>query len=217
MDGDGANDIFVGNKGANSFFKKGTRMYIADFDNNGTIEQIICHERDGKYYPILDRDELIKQIASLKRKFLYYKDYGSASMEDIFDSETLSSAMVFNIDMTETTLFKRMGNAFKKTALPPEIQYSNTEAVAIGDFNNDGYKDMVVGGNQYLVKPQFGRLDASRGWLLFQNENGRFEQAYSLNIEGQIRYFEVFDFKNETVLLTAVNDEALNFTRLNNP
>ena len=42
-------------------------MYVSDFDNNGTIEQIICHKIDNKFYPIVDRNELISQLPSLKK------------------------------------------------------------------------------------------------------------------------------------------------------
>jgi hypothetical protein len=34
------------------------------------------------------------------------------------------------------------------------------------DINNDGYIDLVLGGNQYEFKPQFTRLDSNFGSVL---------------------------------------------------
>ena len=87
IDNDGKVDIIAGNKGENSFYKPGMRMYLSDFDNNGTIEQIICQKRDDDYYPIVDRDELVAQLAGLKQKLLYYKDYSDATIKSIFSKD----------------------------------------------------------------------------------------------------------------------------------
>jgi hypothetical protein len=35
------------------------------------------------------------------------------------------------------------------------------------DINNDGYIDLVLGGNQYEFKPQFTRLDSNFGSVLW--------------------------------------------------
>ena len=35
-------DLIIGNHGTNSFLEKNMRMYINDFDSNGSFEQIIC-------------------------------------------------------------------------------------------------------------------------------------------------------------------------------
>lgn len=68
VDGDGDQDIVAGNIGRNNFFETDMRMFISDFDGNGFQEQIICKKKDNKYYPIVDKDELISQIPSLKKE-----------------------------------------------------------------------------------------------------------------------------------------------------
>ena len=66
--------------GQNNFFEPGMRLYIADFDQNGYLDQITAFKQGEKYYPILDKDELIAQLPSVKKRVLYYKDYAQMSM-----------------------------------------------------------------------------------------------------------------------------------------
>src|SRR5690606_20600159 len=72
LDGDGDTDFVLGNHGLNSRFKASTdkpvRMYVNDFDQNGTIEQIICRYEGDKSYPMVLRHDLVSQIPSLKKK-----------------------------------------------------------------------------------------------------------------------------------------------------
>jgi len=37
-------------------------MYINDFDNNESFEQIITYTIDGKEFPMAGRDEITKQL-----------------------------------------------------------------------------------------------------------------------------------------------------------
>ena len=218
LDNDGDMDIIGGNVGKNTFYKPGVRMYIKDFDGNGFAEQIICHKIDGKYYPIVDRDELISQLPGLKNKFLYFKDYATASIQDIFTEEALKDANVLDIDMVETTIFINTNGRFIEYHLPSEIQYSNISAIEILDTDHDGIKDLILGGNQYLVKPQFGRQDASQGWLVLgqldQGQGYSAKNVKSLGIKGQIRNFALLPQKYKTILLTAINNDEIQFREI---
>ncbi|SNR56010.1 VCBS repeat-containing protein [Lutibacter flavus] len=216
LDADGDLDFIAGNKGTNSFFKEGTRIYISDFDNNGTIEQIICHKKDNNYYPIVDRDELVSQIASLKQKLLFYKDYANANMQSIFTKNQLEKAVILDVKVVNTTLFINKNNTFIAQKLPNEIQYSNVEAIEVFDINNDGNLDLLFGGNQYLVKPQFGRQDASQGWLVYGDENLKFKNVIPLKIKGQIRDFNIDKINKKNYLLTTINNDSLKIHEITN-
>lgn len=211
VNNDGLVDIIAGNKGENTFFNNEMRMYVSDFDNNGTVEQIICYKKDNNYYPIVDRDELISQIASLKQKLLFYKDYAHANMATIFTKEQLDKAIKLDVKKVNTSLFINKNNTFIAQKLPNEIQYSNVEAIEVFDINHDGNLDILFGGNQYLIKPQFGRQDASQGWLLYGDENREFKKVIPLNIKGQIRDFNISKIRNKNYLLTTVNNDSLQF------
>jgi hypothetical protein len=74
-----------------------------------------------------------------------------------------------------------------------------------------------LGGNQYLVKPQFGRYDASKGWRLdFDNDAGEmsFKIPKPLGVIGQIRAIEQIDFQNKKHLLISINDDDVKFKKV---
>jgi len=215
INGDGKMDLLAGNVGHNSFYRSGTRVYLNDFDRNGYADQIFCHKLNDNYYPIVDRDELLAQLPSLKSKILYFKDYGPASITDLFEAESLEAAHILDIQHTATTLFLNIGGKFIPQELPAEIQYSNVSAIQVLDVDKDGIMDMLLGGNQYLVKPQFGRQDASLGWLVYGRRTKEGEYGFgaieSLGIEGQIRDFSVLPYKDKFILVTAINNNNVLF------
>ena len=78
MDGDGDLDLIVGNCGLNTQFhvseKEPMTLYYKDFDNNGSIDPILCYYIGGVSYPAASLDDLTDQLPGLKKKFLEYKN-----------------------------------------------------------------------------------------------------------------------------------------------
>ena len=72
VDGDGDLDLIGGNLGLNSILKASVKepveMYLNDFDNNGSLDQIICSYQDGISYPVASLDEMISQMPFLEKK-----------------------------------------------------------------------------------------------------------------------------------------------------
>ena len=207
---DGKIDIFAGNIGQNSILSKQHKLFINDFDSNGQIEQILCEAIEDKDFPILDMDEIMGQLPSLKRKYLYYRDYSGAAMSDLFSKELLNNAMVLELDMVESALWWQTKNGFEKQSLPLEVQYSSVHTSFAKDYNQDGNLDIFLGGNHFLVKPQFGRQDASKGWLLTgqttQDKSVTYPFAQSLYLDGQIRNFTLLDDKRT---LIGINNQPI--------
>ena len=215
VDNDNDIDIIAGNLGSNTFFKSEMRMYVNDFDSNGTIEQIICQKINGLYYPILDKDELLKQLPGLKKKIFYYKDYSVASMKDLFDKYLLDNSIYFDLNTTETSLFINNNNQFTRESFPSEIQYSSVYDIEIINNKDLNILSVLFGGNQYLVKPQYGPYDASKGWLVkikSNNNKSDFLSVESLNIKGQIRKFAPLKMN---LFLTAINNDNLKLIEIN--
>lgn len=210
IDNDGDLDIVVGNHGENSFFQSKTRMYISDFDQNGTKEQIICENIDGKYYPIIDKDELIKQLPSLKKQLVYFEDYADKTINELFPKEVLDQAIVFEVDERRSGIFYNEKGKFSFKELPKEAQYGPVYAIETDDIDGDGFTDLILGGNQYLVKPQFGRYDALKGLILFGSETGFNSQKLEfLNIDGQIRQIKKLTIKDAKKYLFIINNGSL--------
>lgn len=209
IDSDGDMDLVCGNIGENNFIEKGARMYVGDFDENGTIEQIIAFKSDDGYYPIHDMDELMGQIPILRKKVFYYKDYAKASMNDLFEEETLNSNDQFDLDVLASQILINENGRFRQVNLPNEVQYSSVHALEVLDVNDDGREDIVGGGNQFLVKPQYGKDDASKGWILYGAKNEKSDvlfKYHNLNIDGQIRQIKKLD--NDRIIVGINNEKS---------
>ncbi|MBI3220591.1 MAG: VCBS repeat-containing protein [Bacteroidetes bacterium] len=214
---DGRPDFVIGNHGKNTFFSEGDRMYVSDFDRNGSIEQLICTKVGDKYYPIIDKDELLSQLPSLKKKLLFYKDYSNMPIDHLFPNEILSGAKLLQLNMLSSIVMLSDENGYKIIELPIEAQYSPIYALSISDFDNDGIDDLIAGGNQHLVKPQFGRFDASTGWFFKGAKKGKefsFDKGISLNVKGQIRALEHIEIKGNKYLMFAKYDDYLEIYKI---
>jgi hypothetical protein len=178
LDNDGDLDIVAGNMGFNSRFQANEtqplQLFYKDFDNNGSAEPIMAWYKQGKCHPIPMRDDFVKQMPSFKKKYLYYRDYGNATMDDIFGSD-LKSAAQFNVKTLATTYFENTGNGkFTAKTLANEAQVSPVYDIAITDFNNDNIKDLILVGNTSSEWVETGPIDASNGVLLQGDGKGNF-------------------------------------------
>lgn len=216
---DGKPDFVIGNHGNNSFFQPGIRMYLYDFDDNGSVEQIFCSSVGGRYSPIIDKDDLVSQIPSLKKSLIYYKDYQDKSIEDILGEELISKAKVVEAQVMASSLILSSSQGYHLFELPQEAQYSPIYAVLLDDLDGDGVVDMLAGGNQYRVKPQFGRFDASQGWFFKGHREGesfQFLPGVSLGISGEIRDIESIEVNGYKFLIFAKYDDALEIFNVGN-
>ena len=215
LNGDGVPDLVLGNMGQNGLYKPNMKLYLNDYDQNGKLEAIYTYSIDNKDFPIHDRDELIKQLPDLKKKLLYYEDYANQSIKDIFNETQISSSQVLEIKETRSLLFMSDSPlSYSKKLLPEEIQYSSVHAINIFDINQDGLNDLILGGNQYLVKPQYGAFDASKGWILYGSETSitTFDELRPLNISGQIRDFSLVQSNKSSdslLLITGISNSKI--------
>jgi len=160
--GDGYADLMSGNWGHNSKLWAGKngplKMYVKDFDRNGSVEQILCYTIDGKQYTFLAKDELERALPVLKKAYLKYGEVAGKDVQYMFydlfkdykefTAETLSSACFMN---------DGKGN-FIKIDLPAELQLAPIFSFAPVQVNNStGY---VAAGNFSGVMPYEGKYDA---------------------------------------------------------
>ena len=96
LNGDGKQDLVIGNMGLNSQCKvsdaEPAEMYYKDFDNNGSVDPILCFYIQHKSYPYVSRDELLDQMSIMRTRFTDYKSYADATMKDIFSDEEMKDA-----------------------------------------------------------------------------------------------------------------------------
>lgn len=207
IDGDGDLDIFGGNHGLNSFFKDTTRLYVHDFDKNGTYDYIFCQKIGNNYYPVADKNELISQLPILKKKLLYFRDYAGMTIEDIFDQQDLDEAIVWESNTKASTLFINESGQFKAKVINSAVQYSPVYSAIFENVDDDPEKELILGGNQFLVKPQFGRYDALPLTVL-DRKGSNFNLIQSSDIT-QVRDIKILNLGSRCYIVVANNDDKL--------
>ena len=209
IDNDGDLDILGANQGLNSFISRNLKLYVSDFDDNGRSEQIHALSINGKDYPIHDFDEIMSQLPKLRSKVPNYSAYSTSSMDDLFDQKLLDKIEVKTLDELRSGVFINDSFGFRFIPFPAEVQQSSMHAIEVDDINNDGLLDVLIGGNHFLYKPQFGKDDASQGHVILgrKGESGyEFGDVESLNITGEIRFIQKVDDHD---FLIGVNGENL--------
>mgnify|MGYP001074506267 CR=1 FL=1 len=217
LDNDGDMDLILGNQGLNTLYKTYAdapmKMWVNDFDNNGTFEQIVTRNIDGKDYPIHMKKELTTQMVSLKKQNLKASEYAQKSIDELFPKEVFEKSIMNKTTLGESIIaINEGGGKFKVQKLPDWVQLSCVCGITCTDLNNDGHLDLILGGNNFEFKPQYSRIDANYGSVLLGNGQMDFEwQKYNNSgfyIRNEIKHIGQFkDKNNKTFIITAINDD----------
>jgi enediyne biosynthesis protein E4 len=215
IDADGDNDIVLGNIGENFYLQPTTqqpvKMWVNDFDNNGTVEKIITRTINGKDMPVFLKRELTDQIPSLKKQNLKHASFAEKSIQQLFTPVQMKACTSKLFNYASSCIAINEGNEkFTVQPLPWQMQLSSINAINCTDINKDGLLDIVVGGNLLAWLPQFCRLDASFGQVLLNKGKHTFSYlpnaTTGINIRGAIK---------DIVSLKAVNKNYLLFLQNN--
>jgi hypothetical protein len=194
FDGDGDADILAGNLGANSRFqpsaKQPLRLYVNDFDQNRQPEPVLTYYLAGREIPFAPYPDLMKQMPSLKKRFLFAKDFAAASVEEIFDKEKIARSVRREVTELRSVFFENKGNlAFEAHPLPAVLQFSTLNAAALADLDGDNRPEVLLGGNFFDCQPELGRFDANFGNVLKIGKGGAMEvfPLGNLRLDGQVQ------------------------------
>jgi enediyne biosynthesis protein E4 len=179
IDQDGDLDYVIGNAGTNlpwhATMQEPLTLYYGDFNGDGHIDPIICNYNKGKSFPVASRDELLLQLNSLRKKYTSYSSYGTATIEDVLGVELMKSPSKFQVNTLQSSILENIGKGnFKLRPLPNDAQVSSVRGISIDDFNGDNLTDILLAGNFYPWRTQYGPSDASKGLLLAGNRDGKF-------------------------------------------
>ncbi len=215
FDMDGDLDIIVGNWGKNTRLKASleepVQLYRNDFDNNGRIDPIVTYFYQGQETTIATKDELVKQLPFINKKYLSYNDFAKAQLTDILPKNLLNKAEQKKVTQLSSMYFENDGtNNFKAHELPFMAQLSSIKDIYIDDFNNDSYLDAFIVGNDFEISTQLGRLDALKGLLLINDKKGFFtaHTNQNFNIQGAARSIAKLEIKGKTHYIVGRNNDS---------
>jgi hypothetical protein len=215
VNGDGFTDILAGNWGHNSKLYAGKngplKLYVKDFDKNGSVEQIMTYTIDGKEYTFLAKDELERALPVLKKAYLTYGEVAGKTVQYMFfdlfkdykelKAETLSSTCFIN---------DGKGN-FVNTKLPEAVQFAPVFSFASLTNNN-----ILAAGNFYGVVPYEGRYDALMPTIFSYNKGQSVFTVQSLlaAIDGEVRDAKWINYAGgKKVLMIAKNNSEIVFLK----
>jgi hypothetical protein len=225
----GRMDYIVGNLGLNTIFNASDSfpIYITadDFDKNGTydaITSLFLPDKNGvkNEFPLFSRDDMLKQLIILKKKFPDYKSFAVATMNDVLSAGQRKGALRLKANYLKSSYLRNEGNGkFTIIPLPEEAQVSVLNGLVVEDFDGDGNLDVAINGNDYGTEVSVGRYDALNGLVLKGDGKGNFKPLSILEsgiyIPGNGKALVKFlDNKGNVTVAASQNKDALKVFKL---
>jgi enediyne biosynthesis protein E4 len=191
FDKDGDLDVIVGNYGLNSQLKASKTEPLSlnydDFDSNGSLDPILSYFIQGKNYPLYGRDDLASQLPILKKKYNSFELYSNATTEEILAEFKGKQPKKLDITTLESVYLENQNGTFQVKKLPIQAQFSPIFAILSVDINKDGFKDLILAGNQSHGRVRIGNMDANYGQIFINDQKGGFTFHSNLGIKGDVK------------------------------
>ena len=195
LDGDGDEDLIVGNLGLNTQVRASEQqpatLTYDDFDQNGTLDFFMSYVVQGKAYPAYSRDEICEQVPSLRKRFTTYKAYADATIESCFDEQQLRQAKTKQIAELRTLVLENKDGELMPHTLPLAAQYAPVYGILAQDFDRNGTIDLLLMGNNSRMRLRIGKVDANHGVVLRNRGKWQFEDVSpaetGIYIRGDVR------------------------------
>jgi len=211
---DGKPDLIIGNLGLNTQCKASDKqpaeMYYKDFDDNGSVDPILCFYIKDTSYPYVTRDELLDQMSNMRTRYTDYKSYADATINDIFTNDELKDAGHLKANFLKTAYFASSADGkFHEKDLPLQAQFSPVYTITAVSNDKDPYEDILLCGNINHARLRFGKYDANYGVLLKNDGKGNFsyinQQQSGFHLTGDVR--SVINVNN--TLLFGINQNSI--------
>jgi len=216
LDDDGDIDFVAGNLGENAKIKakpdEPVTLYLSDFDSDGRIDPMINTSLNGKNYIFPTRDQLFKQIPSLKNHFPTYTSFAEAgTVESVFTAAQLENARIIHATEFRTCLIENNGDGtFTVKPLPAESQLFPVNSILLYDADRDGKKDIILAGNMFEAHIEYGRYDAGYGLFIKNNGNNDFKaqtiRQSGILIRGEVRDMALVETQSTPLIFIGKNN-----------
>ncbi len=228
FDNDGDLDILAGNQGINGFIKpvydKPVYVYKKDFDMNGSIDPILAQyfetSQGVSLKPIHTRDDIMRQLVTLKKKYVTYDQFAKVSFQELLNIKSLKEETL-SASIFESIYAENIGdNTFTVHKLPVVCQLSPINDFLVDDFNSDGFKDVLIVGNNYSAEANYGRHDAMIGIYLQGSENGFIHiknNEHGFLVPKQSNHIiSIMDKNKEKLIIATQNNDSVQVYKIKN-
>jgi len=225
IDKDGDQDLLLGNIGENFYLKasqeKPLFLWINDFDTNGALDKIITKRIAEKDVPVFVKRDLIDQLPDLKKENLLHSDFAKKSIQDLLDEKLLAKSVIKKVNHFASAIAINKGDEhFELNDFNAEVQLSSVNDIVTTDLNGDGYEDIILGGNNTYLLPQFSMIDACKGKVLINRKDKNFKVLPSnqtgLELKGTVREMELISYANNDYLICLINNKEVQLYKYQN-
>lgn len=188
VDGDGQEDLILGNWGLNGAPSllvgpprlpagpvREWHLFHGAWNQDGITGCLEAYTApDGRHRPVRGLQEMGPLFPAIAERFPTHRAYALATVETIL--EGLPSARVSARWLTSLVLLRR-GDRFEARPLPDAAQLGPIRAIAPGDFNGDGRRDLFIAMGFAGHGFRGARDDAGEALFLFGHGDGTFESV----------------------------------------
>jgi hypothetical protein len=215
VNADGFPDLLAGNWGLNSKFSSGKngplKLYVKDFDKNGSVEQILTYNINGKEYPFLAKDELERALPVLKKAYLTYSEVAGQTVSYMFD-DLFKDYVELKAETLSSTCFINDGKGnFTSMPMPDDLQLAPIFSFAA--IPTASGSQFITGGNFYTVIPYEGRYDALMPTVFSYSSSQSLLKISKTfpGIRGEVRDIKWIKGKdgNKTLIIARNNDKPV--------
>ena len=225
LDGDGDQDLILGNLGENYKFKaskeKPFQVFAKDFDNNGTNDIFLArYVQDTLLVPIRGKECTSLQMPVIGQKFPTFLSFASSDLPSILGKD-IENAIHYKAHLFSSVILTNENGKLIMKKLPVEAQLSAINGIIVRDFDADGKKDILLAGNKFDVEVETTPADASPGLFLKGMGNGEFKPLKSFEsgffVPYNVKDIQLIMVKDKWTVLVSVNNEGLRVFNTINP
>jgi hypothetical protein len=180
FDQDGDTDFILGNRGLNSYLKasedRPLYVYKGDYNNNGSPDPVLGQYFDDrgemKILPVHTRDDIEKQFPNSKILLVTYEQFADMEYKALLEIKDLDK-QTLKVTTFANSYAENLGDGtFKLTPLPRACQVAPVNDILVDDYDNDGFLDALLVGNDFSAESNYGRFDAFTGGFLKGGQDG---------------------------------------------
>ncbi|MCC7374417.1 MAG: VCBS repeat-containing protein [Verrucomicrobiales bacterium] len=178
FDGDGRQDVALGNWGRNSGYHaevgRPLRLYFGDLAGRGSFDLIESHTLlpSGTEVPRRSLNALAQAFPFLMARFPNHREFGASSLEPILAALPHRPDSVTAVMLDSVVLLQRPSGWLLRR-LPAEAQFAPVFETVVADANNDDIDDLFLAQNFFAMRVEWARADAGRGlWLRGDGQGG---------------------------------------------
>ena len=213
IDGDGDQDILLGNWGENTTFQKYIDepivYYYGDFDGNNVKEALLAYEVNGNYYPVDSKDMLASQMNIMNKRFVTHKDFSLQPIENVVTNESIKNATKQEIRMLQSGYLENNNGDFSKF-----VPFSNELQLGpIKSFHTisvDGKSQILASGNSEEPTTYHGNYLSLQGYVFGNTEPVKPVTKLGISpFTKQMKGTYSVAMKDKNILLVVANNQSV--------